>query len=71
MLEACPGAFVFLGMGDGNECHHPAYMFNDNILAHRIGCDWSRSRCRRADEAASAFAYLAPLAGRGRITSQT
>jgi len=34
MLEARPGAFVFLGMGDGNECHHPAYRFNDNILGH-------------------------------------
>jgi len=34
MLEACPGAFVFLGMGDGNDCHHPAYKFNDNILGH-------------------------------------
>ncbi|MBR0754098.1 amidohydrolase [Bradyrhizobium jicamae] len=34
MLEARPGAFVFLGMGDGNECHHPGYVFNDNILGH-------------------------------------
>jgi amidohydrolase len=34
MLEARPGAFVFLGMGDGNECHHPGYKFNDNILGH-------------------------------------
>jgi len=34
MLEARPGAFVFLGMGAGNECHHPAYTFNDNILSH-------------------------------------
>jgi len=34
MLEARPGAFIFLGMGDGNECHHPAYTFNDNILGH-------------------------------------
>ena len=34
MLEARPGAFIFLGMGDGNECHHPGYMFNDNILGH-------------------------------------
>ena len=32
MLEARPGAFVFLGMGDGNDCHHPGYRFNDNIL---------------------------------------
>ena len=34
MLEARPGAFVFLGMGDGNDCHHPAYRFNDNVLGH-------------------------------------
>jgi amidohydrolase len=34
MLEARPGAFVFLGMGDCNECHHPAYTFNDAILGH-------------------------------------
>jgi hippurate hydrolase len=34
MLEARPGAFVFLGMGDGNDCHHPAYHFNDGILGH-------------------------------------
>jgi amidohydrolase len=34
MLEERPGAFVFLGMGPGNECHHPAYRFNDNILGH-------------------------------------
>jgi amidohydrolase len=34
MLEARPGAFVFLGMGDGNDCHHPAYRFNDAILGH-------------------------------------
>ncbi|MBR1226014.1 MULTISPECIES: M20 aminoacylase family protein [unclassified Bradyrhizobium] len=34
MLEARPGAFIFLGMGDGNECHHPGYKFNDNILGH-------------------------------------
>ena len=23
----------FLGMGPGNDCHHPAYRFNDNILS--------------------------------------
>ena len=34
MLEARPGAMVFLGMGDGPMCHHPAYTFNDNILGH-------------------------------------
>jgi amidohydrolase len=34
MLEARPGAFVFLGLGEGNDCHHPAYRFNDNVLGH-------------------------------------
>jgi len=34
MLEARPGAMILVGMGDGNECHHPAYVFNDNILGH-------------------------------------
>jgi amidohydrolase len=34
MLEARPGAFVFLGMGEGQDCHHPAYRFNDSILGH-------------------------------------
>ncbi|MBR0826789.1 amidohydrolase [Bradyrhizobium manausense] len=34
MLEARPGAMILVGMGDGQECHHPAYVFNDNILGH-------------------------------------
>ncbi|MBI5265321.1 MAG: amidohydrolase [Bradyrhizobium sp.] len=34
MLEERPGAFILLGMGDGKECHHPAYQFNDAILGH-------------------------------------
>jgi hippurate hydrolase len=33
MLEERPGAFVFLGIGEGAELHHPAYRFNDNVLA--------------------------------------
>jgi len=33
MLEERPGAFVFIGIGEGNELHHPAYRFNDNVLA--------------------------------------
>ena len=32
MLQERPGAFVFLGMGDGEACHHPGYRFNDAIL---------------------------------------
>ena len=32
MLEARPGAFIFLGNGDTAFCHHPAYDFNDNAI---------------------------------------
>ncbi len=31
MLEARPGAFLFLGQGDTPACHHPRYDFNDRI----------------------------------------
>ncbi|SLN33773.1 putative hydrolase YxeP [Pseudoruegeria aquimaris] len=31
MLERRPGAYLFLGQGDGPVCHHPAYDFNDEI----------------------------------------
>ncbi|MCH2094227.1 MAG: M20 family metallopeptidase [Rhodobacteraceae bacterium] len=31
MLEARPGAYVFLGMGDRPQCHHPAYDFDDSV----------------------------------------
>ncbi len=31
MLEARPGAFLFLGQGEGPSAHHPKYDFNDEI----------------------------------------
>ena len=31
MLQARPGAYLFLGQGDGAFCHHPAFDFNDEI----------------------------------------
>ena len=31
MLDARPGAYLFLGQGPGPVCHHPAYDFNDRI----------------------------------------
>jgi amidohydrolase len=34
MLNARPGAFVFLGTGDGEMCHHPGYKFNDAVIPH-------------------------------------
>jgi amidohydrolase len=30
MLEARPGAYLFMGIGDGAGLHHPAYNFNDD-----------------------------------------
>jgi hippurate hydrolase len=41
MLQACPGAFIFLGNGDGEgacQVHNPNYDFNDEILP--IGASW-------------------------------
>ena len=32
MLEARPGAFIFIGNGDSAGLHHPAYDFNDAII---------------------------------------
>lgn len=32
MLEARPGAFIFVGQGDTAALHHPAYDFNDEII---------------------------------------
>ncbi|MEM6728874.1 MAG: amidohydrolase, partial [Pseudomonadota bacterium] len=31
MLEARPGAYLFLGQGDGPTCHNPSYDFNDEV----------------------------------------
>ncbi len=39
MLEARPGAYIFLGNGEvGATVHHPAYVFNDDIIPS--GCAW-------------------------------
>lgn len=41
MLEARPGAFIFVGQGDTAGLHHPEYDFNDDIIP--IGCSyWAR-----------------------------
>ena len=41
MLEARPGAFVFIGNGDSAGLHSPDYDFNDEIIP--IGCSyWAR-----------------------------
>jgi hippurate hydrolase len=34
MLEARPGAFIFIGNGDTANLHHPAYDFNDDVIPH-------------------------------------
>ena len=33
MLDARPGAYLFLGQGPGASLHHPAYDFNDEVAA--------------------------------------
>jgi len=38
MLEARPGAYIFLGNGDTPMCHHPAYDFDDTAIP--AGCSW-------------------------------
>ncbi len=32
MLEARPGAFIFVGNGESAGLHHPAYDFNDEVI---------------------------------------
>jgi len=41
MLEARPGAFIFLGNGDTAGLHHPAYDFNDAALPYGMSY-WAR-----------------------------
>jgi amidohydrolase len=36
MLEARPGAFIFLGNSDSAKLHHPSYDFNDDALPYGI-----------------------------------
>jgi hippurate hydrolase len=36
MLEARPGAFVFIGNGDSANLHSPSYDFNDEAIPHGI-----------------------------------
>jgi amidohydrolase len=36
MLEARPGAFIFIGNGDTAYLHHPEYDFNDDVIPHGV-----------------------------------
>ena len=38
MLNARPGAFIFIGNGDTASVHHPEYDFNDDIIP--TGCSY-------------------------------
>lgn len=38
MLEERPGAYIFLGNGEGATVHHPEYNFNDDAIP--AGCSW-------------------------------
>ena len=41
MLEARPGAFIFIGNGDSAGLHHPAYDFNDAAISYGASY-WAR-----------------------------
>ena len=41
MLQARPGAFIFVGGGDTANLHNPAYDFNDDVLPHGASY-WAR-----------------------------
>lgn len=36
MLEARPGAFIFMGNGESAGLHHPKYNFNDEAISHGV-----------------------------------
>ncbi len=38
MLEACPGAYIYMGNGDSAQLHHPEYDFNDEAIPY--GCSY-------------------------------
>ncbi|MCC1492872.1 M20 aminoacylase family protein [Cognatishimia sp. F0-27] len=38
MLQACPGAYIQLGIGEGPGLHHPSYDFNDEVIP--TGCSY-------------------------------
>ena len=38
MLEERPGAYIFLGNGDSEMCHHPRYNFDDEAIP--FGASW-------------------------------
>ena len=45
MLNERPGAYLFIGNGDSADLHHPAYDFNDEIIA--AGCSWYAEMAER------------------------
>jgi hippurate hydrolase len=41
MLEARPGAYIFIGNGDSALCHHPAYDFDDAAIPYGVSL-WAK-----------------------------
>lgn len=53
MLAQVPGAYLWLGQGEGPELHNPAYLFNDNLIP--IGATlFARIAERRLNDLATA-----------------
>lgn len=49
MLQARPGAYLFLGQGEGAGLHHPQYNFNDDVAA--VGASFFARLVERAQPA--------------------
>jgi hippurate hydrolase len=49
MLNARPGAFIFIGNGDTAGLHNPAYDFNDDVISPGISY-WVRLAEQRLGE---------------------
>lgn len=50
MLEERPGAYMFIGNGEGAMVHHPEYNFNDDVIP--AGCSWFAELAERRMPAA-------------------
>ena len=73
MLEARPGAFIFIGNGDSAGLHHPAYDFNDDVIpvGARSGRGWSRPRCRDEARLRALVHATSRNGGRSRSTASS
>ena len=69
MLNARPGAFIFVGNGDTAKLHHPKYDFNDELIP--VGCSYWVTAGRDRDAGGLTCAAQPPSSSRGAIVHIT